>query len=50
MYGISLKMPLVVPSKDISFDSHEDLRFVVSSRVVQSGIREGLILICTQIN
>ena len=50
MYGISLKMSLVVPSKDISFESHKDSSFVVSSRVAQSGSREGLILICTQSN
>ena len=50
MYGISLKMSLVVPSKDISFDSHKDSRFLVSSTVAQSGSRAGLVLICTQSN
>ena len=50
MYGISLKISLVVPSKDIAFDSHKDSRFVISARVAESGSREELVLTCTQTN
>ena len=42
MYGISLKMSLVMPSKDIALDSHKDLRFVAGSSFAQSSSREGL--------